>query len=133
MKHAGRVLALATTLVLTVILLSSCNAYRKEFDAKLADFEGRIKAFEEKVDSGFYRDEKVEVVMQYHGDTQELFKETMDFYNKYAKLGTNKDKKRSLSKKQDELLSAQIERIRAVTHYLDSLSASKLRELGVVM
>lgn len=131
---AGSTLLLAVLAMLALLVaLSSCNAHKKEFDAKLAEFERRIKAFEEKVDSGFYREEKLEVVMQYHGDTQELFKETMDYYNRYAKLGTNKDAKATLTKKQDAQLSEQIERIRAVTHYLDSLSDSKLRELDATV
>jgi hypothetical protein len=116
---------------LLVVLISavSCQKQNKEYDAKITDLESRIKFFEEKVDTGFYRDEKIEVVIKSHEDSQDLFKETMDYYSLHGRLKTNAEKKDQFSEVQNEKMNGLIERIRLVTHYLDSLSESKLREL----
>lgn len=134
MKHKLVSLLVLLSLVLILVLAMSCQKkVNKEFEAKITELEGRIKEFESKVEKGFYKDENLEVVMQSHGDSQDLFKEAMDYYTKHGNIKGNESKEELFSELQDVKMEGLIERIRLVTHYLDSLSDSKLRELEALM
>ena len=134
MQHKLISLLVLLSLLTVLVLAMSCQKKANpEFDAKITDLENRIKEFEGKVDKGFYKDENVEVVMQSHGDSQELFKEAMDYFTLHGNIKGNAGKKELFSELQEVKMEGLIERIRLVTHYLDSLSDSKMRELEALV
>lgn len=133
MKRVLFVLMTVCSILAAALFMTSCSKPNKELGAKITDLEGRIKEFENKVDKGFYRDETVEVVMKSLEDSQELFKEAMDFYKVHGRLKTNTAKKDRFSEVQDVKMDGLIERVRLVTHYLGSLSDSKLREMEAAL
>lgn len=134
MKHTLiSLLVLLSMLVVMVAVMSCQKKANPEYDAKITDLENRIKEFEGKLDKGFYKDEDIKVVMQSHADSQELFKEAMDYFTLHGDIKGNEGKKDLFSDLQEVKMEGLIERIRLVTHYLDSLSDSKLRELEAVL